>query len=164
MVRPLPSARPAAEGRGLNSELILMATHRFGLSSFLARLVMSAILVLLTFNPTQFSYLHWVQRSFEQSRLGPAHALAGVVVLTGWVILLRAANRSLGIGGLLIGAAFFGTLVWFLISLGWLAIDARSTITWIALLCLSALMAIGLSWSHVRRRLTGQIDVDDIDQ
>src|SRR5690606_1260283 len=88
----------------------------------------------------------------------------GVVVLTGWVILLRAANRSLGIGGLLISAAFFGTLVWFLISLGWLAIDARSTITWIALLCLSALMAIGLSWSRVRRRLTGQIDVDDIDQ
>jgi hypothetical protein len=141
-----------------------MAIHRFGFGGFFVRLVMSAVLVLLTFNPTEFSYLHWVQRSFEDDRLGPAHALAGVVVLAGWVILLRAASRSLGMGGMLIGAAFFGTLVWFLISLGWLAIDARSTITWIALLCLSALMAIGLSWSHVRRRLTGQIDVDDVDQ
>jgi len=141
-----------------------MAIHRFGFGGFFWRLVMSAVLVLLTFNPTEFSYLHWVQRSFEDGRLGPAHALAGVVVMAGWVILLRAASRSLGMGGMLIGAACFGTLVWFLISLGWRAIDARSTITWIALLCLSALMAIGLSWSHVRRRLTGQIDVDDVDQ
>nr|PZN82672.1 MAG: hypothetical protein DIU57_11215 [Pseudomonadota bacterium] len=141
-----------------------MATYRFGLKSFLLRLILSAVLVLLTFNPTKFSYLHWVQRSFVDSRLGPAHALAGVVVLAGWVILLRAASRSLGMGGFLIGAAFFGTLVWFLISLGWLTIDARSTITWIALICLSALMAIGLSWSHVRRRLTGQFDVDDVDR
>jgi len=141
-----------------------MPTYRFGLRSFFLRLIMSAVLVLLTFNPTKFSYLHWVYRSFSESRLGPAHALAGVVVLAGWVVLLRAASRSLGFGGLFIGAAFFGTLVWFLINLGWLSIDARSTITWIALLCLSALMAIGLSWSHVRRRLTGQIDVDDVDR
>jgi hypothetical protein len=36
--------------------------------------------------------------------------------------------------------------------------------TWIALLCLSGLLAIGMSWSHVRRRLTGQIDVDAVDE
>jgi len=141
-----------------------MVTNRFGFQSFMIRLAMSAVLVLLTFNPTRFSYLHWVQRSFVESRLGPAHALAGVVVLAGWIVLLRAASRSLGFGGLLIGAAFFGTFVWFLISIGWLTIDARSTITWIALLSLSALLALGLSWSHVRRRLTGQFDVDDVDQ
>lgn len=141
-----------------------MASHRFGLSSFLVRLVLCAALVLLTFNPTRFSYLHWLQRSFEADRLGAGHALAGVVVIAGWVILFRAANRSLGFVGMLLGAAFFGTLVWFLISIGWLTLDARSEITWIALLCLSGLMALGLSWSHVRRRLTGQIDVDDVDE
>ena len=69
-----------------------------------------------------------------------------------------------GHGGLFIGAAFFGTLVWFLISVGALTLNHRSEITWIALICLSGLMALGLSWSHVRRRLTGQYDVDDVDQ
>lgn len=141
-----------------------MAVHRFGWRSFLLRLAFTTVLVLLTFNPTRFSYLHWLQRSFVDSRLGPAHALAGVVVLAGWVILFRAASRSLGVWGLFIGAAFFGTLVWFLISIGALTLDQRSTITWIALLCLSGLLALGLSWSHVRRRLTGQLDVDDVDQ
>jgi hypothetical protein len=141
-----------------------MASYRFGWGGVFLRLVLSAILVLLTFNPTRFSYLHWLQRSFEADRLGAAHALAGVLVVAGWVILLRATQRSLGSVGMLLGAAFFGTLVWFLISIGALTIDARNEITWIALLCLSGLMALGLSWSHVRRRLTGQIDVDDVDE
>lgn len=141
-----------------------MAVHRFGWSSFFLRLVMSAVLVLLTYNPTRFSYLHWVQRSFEADRLGPAHALAGVVVVAGWVILLRATTRSLGGLGMFLAAAFFGTLVWFLISLGALTVDSPDMITWVALLCLSALLALGLSWSHVRRRLTGQIDVDDVEE
>ncbi|MFS8607460.1 MAG: DUF6524 family protein [Gammaproteobacteria bacterium] len=140
-----------------------MAVHRFGLRSFLVRLAFSAVLVLLTFNPTRFSYIHWLQESFVNSRLGPAHALAGVVVLAGWAILLRATTRSLGLWGMLIGAAFFGTLIWFLIGMGWLTLDQRSEITWIALICLSGLLALGLSWSHVRRRLTGQVDVDDVD-
>ncbi|HLU47469.1 MAG TPA: DUF6524 family protein, partial [Planctomycetota bacterium] len=87
----------------------------------------------------------------------------GVVVVAGWLILFRASFRSLGGLGLFLGAAFFGTLIWFLISLGWLTLDQRSEITWIALVCLSGLLALGLSWSHVRRRLTGQLDVDDVD-
>jgi hypothetical protein len=136
---------------------------RFGWGSFLVRLAMAATLVLLTFNPTRFSYLHWLKQSYEAGTLGAGHALAGVVVASGWVILFRATFRSLGPLGMFLGAAFFGTLVWFLISVGALSINARSTITWIALLCLSGLMALGLSWSHVRRRLTGQLDVDDVD-
>ena len=28
---------------------------------------------------------------------------------------------------------------------------------------LSLILAVGLSWSHIRRRLTGQVDVDDLE-
>jgi len=28
----------------------------------------------------------------------------------------------------------------------------------------ATILAIGLSWSHVRRRLSGQTDVDDVDE
>jgi Family of unknown function (DUF6524) len=28
----------------------------------------------------------------------------------------------------------------------------------------ATILAIGMSWSHVRRRLSGQADVDDVDE
>jgi Family of unknown function (DUF6524) len=140
-----------------------MATAVFTSGRFLVRLLMSAVLVLCTYNPTGYSYLGWLGRSLRDNHAGAAHALAGVVVVAGWAILARASFRSLGPFGLFIGAAFFGTLIWFLRSVGVLTLQSHSAITWIALLCLSGLLAIGLSWSHVRRRLTGQVDVDDVD-
>lgn len=140
-----------------------MAAVQFTWEKFLTRLLMSAVLVILTYNPTGFSYLNWLGRSLRDNRAGAGHALAGVVLVAGWVILLRASYRSLGRLGLFLGAAFFGTLVWFLRSLGVLTLQSTGAITWIALLCLSGLLAIGLSWSHIRRRLTGQLDVDEVD-
>jgi hypothetical protein len=29
---------------------------------------------------------------------------------------------------------------------------------------LAAIMATGMSWSHIRRRMSGQLDVDDVDE
>lgn len=140
-----------------------MAAGYFSWRSFLWRSLAVFVLVLLTYNPTGFSFIHWVVESLRESRAGAAHALAGVVVVTGWVFVLRASFRSLGVVGLVLGAAFFGTLVWFLISFGILQLGARSAVTWVALLCLAGLLGIGISWSHVRHRVTGQIDVDDVD-
>jgi hypothetical protein len=34
---------------------------------------------------------------------------------------------------------------------------------WIAIVCVALLLALGLSWSHLWRRLTGQVDTDDFD-
>ncbi|MEL7043681.1 MAG: DUF6524 family protein, partial [Pseudomonadota bacterium] len=44
-----------------------------------------------------------------------------------------------------------------------LSLEATGALTWIALLVLSLLLGLGMSWSHIRRRLTGQIDVDDVE-
>ena len=88
--------------------------------------------------------------------------VAGVVVVIGWVFV-QASYRSLGAVGILLGGAFFGTFVWSLIWLGGLQLGASSAITWAAMLCLAGLLSIGISWSHVRRRITGQVDVDEVD-
>jgi hypothetical protein len=37
-------------------------------------------------------------------------------------------------------------------------------VTWIVLFATSGILAVGMSWSHVRRRLSGQVDTDDVDQ
>jgi hypothetical protein len=136
----------------------------FTWSNFLLRAVMVFALVVLTYNPSGFSYSGWLMDSLRQHTAGAPHAFSGVVVAIGWVFLLRATFRSLGMVGLILGAAFFGTLVWLLISFGILRIDAQNTLSWVALLCLAGLLSAGMSWSHIRRSLTGQIDVDEIDR
>jgi len=42
--------------------------------------------------------------------------------------------------------------------------DNVGAMTWVVLVIVSLLLAIGMSWSHIRRRLTGQVDIDDVDE
>ena len=133
--------------------------RRFTFTSFLLRFLFALVLVLLTYNPTDYCYSHWLLTS----SFGPEHAVAGVALLGGWLVFVRATFMSLGALGLIVCSAFLAALVWWLIDLGWLRTSAFSTVEWIMLVCLSVLLAIGVSWSHLRRRLTGQYDVEDID-
>ena len=65
--------------------------------------------------------------------------------------------------GIILGAALFGCVIWLFLDLGWLDLDSPSEISWVVLVFLSLILAVGMSWSHIRRRLTGQFDVDDIE-
>ena len=47
---------------------------------------------------------------------------------------------------------------------GIISLDNPTINTWIAIFALSVVLSVGLSWSIVRRRLSGQADVDDIDE
>ncbi|MDH4073290.1 MAG: DUF6524 family protein [Gammaproteobacteria bacterium] len=140
-------------------------SREFGFMGFVWRFAASLGLVLITYNPSGFSYWGWVQRAMgaEPSTLGPLHFVAGVVLLIGWVILVIATQRSLGFLGLMLGAALLGGLVWLFVDFGILNVSTVSAATWVGLVCIATLLAIGLSWSHVWRRLTGQFEVDDSD-
>jgi hypothetical protein len=124
------------------------------------RLAATLVLVLATYNPSGWSFAHWVQDGFSNDGLGPEHFVAGVVILIGWVILLTATQRSMGTFGLILEALLFGGIVWLLVDFGVLSIDSVTEFTWVILIILSLMLAIGLSWSHVWRRLTGQFEVD----
>ena len=136
----------------------------FTLLSFLSRFFGAALVVLMTFNPSGYSYFHWVADSIRESGFGALQAFSGVMLLIGWSILIRSTYRSLGPFGLLLASAFLGTLVWLLDDYQIIKTDTTSAIAWVSLICLAALLALGMSWSHIRRRLSGQIDVDEIDQ
>ena len=99
----------------------------------------------------------------EAETLGPEHFVTGVILLIGWVILLAATQRSLGLLGLILGGSLLGGVVWLLVDVGVLNVDTYTSASWVGLICLAALLAVGLSWSHVWRRLTGQFEVDDGD-
>ncbi len=136
--------------------------HRsFGFVDFLWRWCVSLALVLLTYNPSGYSYVHWLREEFSGDGLGAIHFLAGAVLLTGWAIYIAATARSLGALGTVLGVAVIGGLIWLLVDLGLISAGSTRAIVWLALIALATLLAVGLSWSHIWRRLSGQLEVDE---
>ncbi len=139
-----------------------MASNKFNFGSFLIRLIFALCLVFATYNPSEYSFYHWVLNILDTG-FTPLFAFSGVVLLIGWVIYLRATITSLGLVGLILAFAFFGTLLWLIIDMGIVPADSIKMITWIVLTLLSMVLAIGMSWSHIRRRMSGQVDVNETD-
>ncbi|WP_275099557.1 DUF6524 family protein [Sedimenticola hydrogenitrophicus] len=139
-----------------------MAERGFSFAGFMIRWTLALFLVFSTYNPSGYSWYHWLAGA--EQKLDPLIALAGLLLLIGWVIYVRATARSLGMLGTLLALALFGTIVWALLHYQLIALSNTSLLTYIVLVILSAVMATGISWSHIRRRMTGQLDVDDLDQ
>ncbi|GAB5412777.1 MAG: hypothetical protein Cons2KO_03800 [Congregibacter sp.] len=135
--------------------------NSFGFDSFLLRWLFALLLVFATYNPTPYSFFGWLLS--ENFVFGPLPALLGVALIIAWVMYLRATFMSLGIIGIGLGAALFGSLIWLLVDLGLLSVESTGALTWVALVLVSLLLATGMSWSHIRRRLSGQLDVDDVE-
>ena len=134
----------------------------FGAIDFMWRWMAALVLVLITFNPSGYSYFHWFKNAFTTDGSGAIHYFLGVVLLIGWTVFVIATANSLGLIGTVMGVAFIGTGFWLLADFGIIDADSTTAITWLVLIALATLLAIGVSWSHMRRRLTGQVDVDDI--
>jgi hypothetical protein len=136
--------------------------HRsFGFIDFLWRWAAALVLVFASYNPSGRSYFHWAKAALGGAGPEPVHYFVGVVLVAGWTIFIIATERSLGALGSIIGAALIGTGIWLLVDIGLLRAESMSTITWLALFALATLLAIGLSWSHIWRRLSGQLEVDE---
>lgn len=135
--------------------------EKFTFTGFLLRLAGALALVLLTFNPSGHSYYHWVAADFPH--FAPLEAVAGIALLAAWLVYITATLRSLGAIGTVIVLAFFAALVWLVASWGWLDPRNATTMGWVTLIACAVVLAIGTSWSHIRRRLTGQADVDEVD-
>ncbi|MEC8039157.1 MAG: DUF6524 family protein, partial [Pseudomonadota bacterium] len=88
----------------------------------------------------------------------------GLLLSVGYIIYLRATLRSIGGLGMVLILAIFSALVWVLYDYGILSLTDGDSYTWLALIALSLVLGIGLSWSHVRRTLSGQSDMDDVDE
>lgn len=147
-----------------------MASAGFSWGGLAARAVAAFGLVYLTYNPEGFSYFHWVfQRAPGESGLGaylhgfsPLKALAGIALVTGWVIFLQATRRSLGVGGAILVFALFACTIWAMIYYGAISPTSSRAVAHLVLLALALVLTIGVSWSHLSRRLTGQQDTDTV--
>ncbi|MEO9897072.1 MAG: DUF6524 family protein [Paracoccaceae bacterium] len=129
---------------------------------FLYRWVCAFALLALTYNPTQYNYVRWVL-DFGRDNMSVA-VLLGLLLLVAYIIYLRATLRSIGAFGMALILALVGALLWVLYDFGVLTLDDPGLITWLGLVALSLVLGIGLSWSIVRRNLSGQADIDDVDE
>lgn len=129
-------------------------------SGFLIRWFFALLLVFITYNPTGYSLVHWVW-PFGGEQL-PLKILASLLILGGYVIFLTATFRSLGWIGIILVFAFCGTLVWLFVDQGWMDISNPGILSWVMILVLGTVMGLGISWSHIKKKLTGQFDTDDV--
>ena len=132
-------------------------------TDLILRFIGPLLLVLITYNPSGFSFYHWFSGSLAGDGLSGIHFLALVILVIGWSILLIATFNALDMFGMILAAALLGATVWVFIDFGLLNVDSASVITWVVLICISLLLTIGLSWAHIWRRMTGQMTVDEID-
>ncbi|KIN61618.1 hypothetical protein Z945_2611 [Sulfitobacter noctilucae] len=132
------------------------------MTGFVSRWAFAFILLAATFNPTEYNYVNWVM-DYGQANLSIA-VLTGLVLCIGYIIYLRATLRSIGAFGMLLVLALVGATLWVLYDLRVLRLDNASFNLWLALGALSFVLGVGLSWSHVRRALSGQADMDDVDE
>lgn len=129
--------------------------------SLLLRWVFAFMLLALTYNPTQWNYVRWTMDNYLEEQ--PLAVLLGLLLVIWYIIYLRATLRSIGGFGMFLVLAVVAALVWVLYDWGMLNLENPDLNTWIAILALSIVLGIGLSWSIVRRMLSGQVDMDNVD-
>jgi hypothetical protein len=138
-----------------------MANESIGAGGIAWRVAAALALVLATFNPGGHSFVHWVARDFPH--LTAIEGVAGVALLICWVVYATATLRSLGVTGVLLLLALFAALVWFAVDRGWLKLGGGQVLAWIALVVTGLVLGIGMCWSSLRRALSGQADVDEVE-
>ena len=119
------------------------------------------VLLAATFNPTPYNFVHWAQANWQSQM--PLTLLLGLLLAVGYIIYVGATFRSLGAFGMIVVAALFGAVIWVLMDWGILRLGNTNLTVWLGILALSLILGIGLSWSILRQRLSGQATVDEVD-
>lgn len=131
------------------------------------RVLAALILVFATYNPEGRSYYHWAIAPLIDGTTssGPLSVkfLAGLALAAGWVVFLSATRRSLGVGGALLVLAIAGGIVWMLMDFGVVSANSARGITYVVEICTALMLGVGMTWSLMSKKITGQVDMDRTD-
>ncbi len=125
------------------------------------RFLVAFALVCLTWNPTRYNYVAWALNRYQE--MAPLVAFVSIVFAIAWIFFVRATMRSLGAVGLVLAGALAATVLWILFYYHLVDTASTTLVSWIVLALLAAILAAGMSWSHLRRSWAGQADVDEVD-
>ncbi len=128
----------------------------------LFRCIGAFVLLAVTYNPTQWNFTRWAQAHWETQM--PMTLLLGLLLAVGYLVYIGATLRSIGAFGILLVAAIVGALIWVLIDYGILTLQNPSLNLWLGIGALSVVLGVGLSWSIIRQRISGQATVDEVQE
>jgi len=142
-----------------------MYKESFNWLGFFIRLLFALVLVYATYNPEGYSYFHWIQASLNHRETGlfgsdALKFVAGILLLAGWLIFVNATRDSLGFVGICLILALCGGLIWLAADMGLFEPTNVRLIEHLTEIVVAIILAFGMSWSHIHRRLTGQVDID----
>jgi hypothetical protein len=119
-------------------------------------------LLAATYNPTQWNFTRWAESNWNSQM--PLTLLLGLLLGVGYMIYIGATLRSIGAFGIILVAAIVGALVWVLIDYNILTLQNPQLNLWLGIFALSVVLGIGLSWSIIRQRISGQATVDEVQE
>ncbi len=134
---------------------------KFNLMGVLWRVAFSLALVYLTFNPSGHSYFHWLADGFPS--ITPAKAIAGILLLGAWLFFVHSTFNALGGLGVGLLVALFACIAWWMVKQGWLSLADRAAMAWVVLGIIGIVLGVGMSWSLIRQKVSGQASVDRVD-
>ena len=126
---------------------------------FALRWLFAFVLLAATYNPTQLSFVRWATSNWNEQL--PLAVFIGLVLLVAYVLFFTAVLRGIGSKGVVLILAVIAALIWVLYDFGWLSLENPTANTWIALFALSIVLAVGMYWGILWRRLSGQLEVDE---
>jgi hypothetical protein len=135
--------------------------HEFGFVSWFMRFLAGLFVVLGSYNPYGLSYYDWVTAGVGMT---PLKMMVGIALLILHFVAILASVRSLGPVGIGLVTALFASAAWVLIDRRLLDIEDPRVFQFTLLVILGGVYGIGLSFSHIRARISGQYDSNDVTQ
>jgi len=127
----------------------------------ISRMLIAAVVVFATYNPTGKSVYHWITQ--HENSTNAWVVLAGIVAILLNLALLIAAWKALGKVGTIIILILFAALAYLSLQEEWVSANNLESMQWLALILYSAFLGIGLSGAILWRRATGQVVTDEAD-
>lgn len=138
-------------------------TRTLSWKGFFLRWLFAIVLVFLTWNPHGYSLVDYIIGSEDLLADWPIKLIIGIILLIGWSVYINATMNALGTVGLFLVIMLFVAIIGALYYYDIVAIGFNGLFLDLVLILVSLLLAIGMSWSHVNRRMTGQVDTDDVE-
>jgi len=138
----------------------MAAQPSFSFPSLVLRWLAAGFVVFAVYNPSGHSYFHWLIDVGDDR--WSLKALAGVSLVIALLTFVYATLRAIGRTGVLAAVTFFSVVIWAMVDNGLLASLGVWAWVTIMLAVASSILAIGMSWSHIRARLSGQTDSNDV--
>ena len=138
-----------------------MANDPLPLAFFFARFLFSLALVLATYNPSGYSFYHWMI-DFGAG-LPSLKVIVALILVMIYYVIFRVVFAAFRRSGLIVGGL---AALLFTIELAGIVAAGRSQRSWhfyfllsqyIILCAVAIVLSLGLSWSRLIERLTGQL-------